>query len=346
METTATPPLPFCTSEYCNLTAQALGLDPAGHGRAFDDAVLLETPLPWKRVMYEQAGVLPQEMLNLMALWLARYRAGQPYNHLAMTIAPDPHYSQPGYRRVMHFTRRSGAIAHFDRVEYLVPEAELGPLVWALYEARAELPRFEPNRAPTATTRSAPVRDLLVCTHGSVDVACAKFGYPIYRYLRDRYAGDTLRVWRVSHFGGHVFAPTLLEMPSGHFWAYVGESQAYQIATRSGDVTQLRGHYRGWAGVASGFVQAAECDAWQQEGWAWFDYAKSGALIAQEPETAIPQWGQVQLDYCRPNGTTGRVTKHVEIAGRIETHHTTGKDQQTTYSQYAVTELQPEYELV
>lgn len=346
MENVDNPPLPFCTSDYCNLVAKALGLDPAGHGREFNDAVLLETPLPWKRVMYEQAGVLPQEMIDLLGLWLARYRAGQSYNHLAMTIAPDAQYSQPGYRRVIYFSRRSGAIAHFDRAEYLVPEAEVGPLVWALYEAQAELPSFEPYRLPATAADGTQVRDLLVCTHGSVDVACAKFGYPIYRFLRDHYANEALRVWRVSHFGGHVFAPTLLEMPTGHYWAYVGEAQAHQIATRTGDVAQLRDHYRGWAGLASGFMQAAECEAWQREGWAWFDYAKSGAMISQELDTATPQWGQVQIDYRRPDGTTGSFVTQVEITTHIKTHHSTGKEQQSIYPQYAVTEPQLEHELI
>jgi hypothetical protein len=38
---------------YCNLTALAQGLDPAGSAGHFDDAVLIETPLPWKRDLYE-----------------------------------------------------------------------------------------------------------------------------------------------------------------------------------------------------------------------------------------------------------------------------------------------------
>ena len=74
------------------------------------------------------------------------------------------------------------------------------------------------------------------CTHGTVDVACARFGYPLYRYLRDGFGGEEggVRVWRASHFGGHVFAPTLIDLPSGLYWAYVTPAQARPLIERSG----------------------------------------------------------------------------------------------------------------
>ncbi|HXF64362.1 MAG TPA: sucrase ferredoxin [Caldilineaceae bacterium] len=339
IRTLSGPTEAVCSREYCNVAAQALGLDPAGHARYFEDAVVVETPLPWKRTMYERAGALPQEMIDLLALWRARYQAGQPYNHCPLMVAPDPAYSQPGHRRIIFFSRQPGPIAHFDRVEYLAPEDEVGPLVWALYEAQAELERFEPYRVAAAPA-GRQARDLLVCTHGSVDVACGKFGYPLYRRLRDEYANDSLRVWRVSHFGGHVFAPTLLEMPTGHFWAYVGEAQAEQIALRCGDVAGLRGHYRGWAGMLGGFAQAAECATWQREGWAWFDYAKACRVAAADTDETHPHWMELEIDFVRPGGTQGCYEVRVEIGGQVYTRPHTGRSEAYTYPQYVVTRLE------
>ncbi len=330
--------MPISTPEYCNVAAQALGLDPAGHGAHFDDVLLMETPLPWKREMYEKAGALPQRAIDLLALWLERYRAGQPYSHSLLMIAPDPEYSQAGRRRVCYFSRRSGPIAHFDRTEYLVPEAETGPLIWAIFEAQDELPRFDQYRVPTAG--KALLRDILVCTHGTVDVACAKFGYPTYRRLRDSYAGENVRVWRVSHFGGHVFAPTLLEMPTGHYWAYVGDAQAEQIVKRSGNVAELRGHYRGWAGIADGFPQAAEREAWQREGWAWFDYAKSCKVLATDTGSETPRWMELRLDYAGPQDTASRYEARVEISREISTRPHTAYPEAYRYPQYVVTRLE------
>lgn len=288
--------------------------------------------------MYEKAGALPQELIDLLALWGDRYRAGQPYSHCPLMIAPDPDYTRPGHRRVIFFSRKPGPFAQFDRQEYLPPDAEVGPLVWALYEAPTELDRFA--RYQVHTSQQTPVRDLLVCTHGTVDIACAKFGYPLYRRLRDGFSGDSLRVWRVSHFGGHAFAPTVLEMPTGHFWAYLGEEQAEQIAQRDGKVAALRGHYRGWAGVESGFAQAAEREVWQREGWPWFTYAKSCTTLAADPDHEEPHWMELHLDYSDPHGFRGRYFVRVETGPAVVTRPSSGRSDTHAYPQYVVTHLE------
>lgn len=320
------------TREFCNCQALDRGLDPIGHARTFDDAIVIETPLPWKADMMQSAGALPQEMIDLLALWLKAYYAGQGYPHLPLIIAPDAQYSVEGFRRVMLFTRPSGPFAQFERLEYLVPVDQLGPLLWSLYEARAALPGFEPYRVHTP----ASTRDILVCTHGTIDAACAKFGYPVYKFMRDSCVDELVRVWRVSHFGGHVFAPTLMDMPTGHYWAYVGQPQAAQIIARSGDVADLRGHYRGWAGVGDGFQQAAEAHLWQQVGWSWFDMLKSGTTVLQEADTDKPSWADVTLAYAMPGEEPATSGMRVEISHTIDTPHSTGELSTHSYAQYRV----------
>ncbi len=319
---------------YCNRLAIEKGLDPAGHADSFDDAVVIETALPWKSDLYQKAGVLPQEAVDLLALWLKQYYEGIPYRHRPLLVAPDAAYSRAGHRRVMFYSRQAGAMAAFDKVEYSVPDADLGGLIWALFEARDDLPRFEAYRVPEADA----VRDILVCTHGTIDAACAKFGYPLYRDMRQHYASDSLRVWRVSHFGGHVFAPTLMDMPTGHYWAYVEEEQARLIATQSGDVTALRGHYRGWAGLPGGFVQAAEHELWQRYGWDWFTYHKSGEVLAQDTSADDPAWAEVKIRFAMPDGRVqGEQVARVEVQRHIETIVTTGNPALHKYPQYTVT---------
>ncbi len=330
--------IPTNEKSYCNVAAMALGLDPAGHAGSFDDAILLETPLPWKREIYQTAGLLPQQMIDLLALWLERYRAGQPYNHRPLMIAPDRDYARDGYRRLIFYRRATDAFARYEKQEYVVPDDQVGALAWALYEAREQLPAFERYRIPEADA----VRDILVCTHGTIDVACAKFGYPLYRELRDSYATDELRVWRVSHFGGHVFAPTLMDLPTGHYWAYVEGEQAEQIIRRNGDVRALRGHYRGWSGMGRSFAQVAERELWQREGWAWFDYAKCGEVLEQDPDEEHPQWANVRI-VCRHSGGMEMAYRaHVAVAQTIETVPSTGRAETTSYPQYVVTSLETE----
>ncbi len=319
---------------YCNVMAIQKGLDPAGHAGDFEDSIVLEIPLPWKNSIYSKAGTLPQEILDLFAIWLKNYHDGKGYPHRLLMVAPDVAYTRPGYRRVMFYSRQPGGFAQFDKIEYQVPEDQVGALSWALYEAKDELPRFDSYRVPEADA----IRDVMVCTHGTVDVACAKFGYPLFKHLHKTYASDVLRVWRVSHFGGHVFAPTLIDMPLGHYWAYVEEAQASQIIQRNGDVRDLRGHYRGWAGLEGSFLQVAEREMWQCEGWDWFTYPKSGQIITQDVNSEDPKWGEIQIDYTSP-AQHGTYRARVEMHNPINVFPSTDSEKEYAYPQYVVTDL-------
>lgn len=322
--------------EYCNCLAMERGLDPVGHAGSFADSIVIEVPLPWKRDLYYDDKVLPAGARDLLELWNKRYEETGEYNHRPLVIAPDAAYSQEGFRRVMLYTRPAGRIAQFEKVEYLVPKEQLGTLVWSLYEDRAALPQFEPFRIAGGER----IRDILVCTHGTIDAACSKFGYPLYRHMRNHWANDQLRVWRVSHFGGHVFAPTLMDMPTGHYWAYVENEQAAQIVQRTGDVTKLRGHYRGWAGLDDSFLQTAECTLWQQHGWAWFEAQKSGEIVLKDSSQDDPQWADVRVEW----SAAGSADLHsaemrVEISHVIETPPSTGKPTTYAYPQYRIAEV-------
>lgn len=330
----ATCPLNMKT--YCNQVALEKGLDPGGHATPFETLVLLEAPLPWGRDMYTTAGAMPQDLLDLYALYMQRYReTGIWPPFYLLLIAPDELYLQPGYRRVILFRRDDAQIANFARSEYVVPEAEAGKLVWALAEEPGKLDEFEGWKTAVSPTQ----RDILVCTHGTVDAACAKFGYPLYRHLRQTHAAADLRVWRVSHFGGHVFAPTLMDMPTGHFWAYVEEAQTDQIVRRDGSPTDLRGHYRGWAGLANGFLQAAEREMWLREGWRWFDWPKRGEVLAQD-EAVDAKWAEVCIMFDNDDGQHSYKAR-VELLDAINTIHTTNHEEVYPYSQYNIVWIEP-----
>jgi hypothetical protein len=321
---------------YCNCLAQERGLDPVGYAGSFEDAIIIEVPLPWKADLYKEVGTLPQECIDLLAKWLKEYHEGIPYNHRSLLVAPDKDYSVEGHRRVMFYTRQPGMFAAFDKVEYLVPVDEMGPLIWALYEDQEALVNFEQYRTPEHDN----TRDILVCTHGTIDAACAKFGYPLYKEMRAKYSSDDLRVWRVSHFGGHVFAPTLMDMPIAHYWAYVEAEQAEAIINRSGNVAKMRGNYRGWTGATYGFGQAAECALWQQHGWDWFDYLKSDEVLAKDDDEENPTWAEIRVNYASPDGSVqGTTDIRVEVSGTIETEPSTGRANTYAYPQYGVVRL-------
>lgn len=326
--------LPPGLKMYCNHLALEKGLDPGGHATVFDTLLLLEAPLPWRKDMYTTPGTMPPEVLALFALQSQQYRETGIWPSVYLfLIAPDAAYSRPGMRRVILFQRDQPHIAQFARTEYLVPEVEAGPLVWALLAEPTAAATFDRWRV----IGSESLRDLLVCTHGTVDVACAKFGFPLYRHLRDIHASDHLRVWRVSHFGGHVFAPTMIDMPTGHFWAYVEEAQATQIVRREGDVSALYSHYRGWAGLANGFMQAAEREMWLREGWDWFHFCKQGEVLVQD-DAPTPTWAEIGLMFDEGRRKQSYWAR-VEVVQTIDTPHTTGHKEAYPYPQYRVVQL-------
>ena len=171
---------------YCNVQAVQLGLDPVGTAYDFDDAFIIEMPLPWRKSLYERDGPLPHALLDLYDVWSAEYEAGKPYHHNSMLVAPDEsaeQVEQDERRTVIFYERPIHPFAYFMKTEYRVPVEEIGQILWARYMQPEQMRQFERYRRAEFDR----VRDILVCTHGSVDVACAKFGYPLYQMLRRTY---------------------------------------------------------------------------------------------------------------------------------------------------------------
>jgi len=316
------------TKCFCNVVAMEKGIDPAGSAGNFEDAVLIEHPFPWKYSYAEMS--LPDEMLKLLDIWMERYKETGVYGHRPLLIAPDEAYSKDGFRRVIFFTKPDGLFAEFDRVEYLVPLEKMGELLWSWYEDRKSLSEFD-----AFMQKEDHTRDILICTHGAVDVACAKFGYPLYKHLRDNAATDEVRVWRVSHFGGHLYAPTLMDMPEGNYWAYVDNSIGEQIINRTGKIDNLYGYYRGWAGTDRGFMQAMERACLMKVGWEWQSYAKQGEIISID-DTEDPQWADVRIIYRDTDNQSGEYQARVTITNTIISNPSSNDEREYPYPQFSV----------
>jgi hypothetical protein len=101
--------------------------------------------------------------------------------------------------------------------------------------------------------RKSPV--LLVCTHGTYDRCCGKFGIPVYlEALKNEIDYIT---WQCSHVGGHRFAPNLLCFPHGIYYGRVGKGEVINLISdyRSGVLNLEK--YRGRC-CFNPEVQAAE----------------------------------------------------------------------------------------
>ncbi|MGB8510733.1 MAG: sucrase ferredoxin [Pyrinomonadaceae bacterium] len=94
----------------------------------------------------------------------------------------------------------------------------------------------------------------LVCTHGRRDKCCAKFGFPLYKSLREQLGAS---VWQSSHVGGDRFAANLVCFPHGLFYAHATEESAREIIKQYTGRRIVPDKYRGRACYANQ-VQAAE----------------------------------------------------------------------------------------
>ncbi|MEM9541688.1 MAG: sucrase ferredoxin [Cyanobacteria bacterium P01_E01_bin.42] len=267
---------------FCSQVSQANGEDPIGTAGTADYWLLMELAQPWtEKTFTENPQIKPLIELFKQA-FMKRGVMIRP-----VLIAPDPEYSQPGKTRILYYQRSQQQFAQFEKQEFIVPETDFPRLAAAilknLMQQPNELEAFQEYRQDTSQ-----IREILVCTHGNVDAACARFGYPIYQKLREDYAtkpengsSPSLRVWRCSHFGGHRFAPTAFELPGGRFWGHLEPEMLDLLVHHEGAVADLRSHYRGWAGLGK-FEQVAEREIWMQEGWNWLGYNKYGRTTSKE----------------------------------------------------------------
>lgn len=325
--------------KFCSVVSQANGEDPIGTAGTHDHWLIIELPQPWSSKLLEEPTIKP--LVGLMQTLILEHRV----KLRPIAIAPDSDYSQSGYTRILYYYSPSSAFSQFEKWEYLVPQAETIRVAIALLKHISkqsnELEQFQTYQVETQN-----IRELLVCTHGNVDIACSRFGYPIYKLLREQYApisSNQLRVWRCSHFGGHQFAPTLIDLPTGHYW---GRLQPYMLDTlvhQTGNISFLRGCYRGWSGLSK-FEQIAEREIWLQVGWDWLTYSKSGYTIEIDrgrwhwlqqllkliPSKRLqfildhrphsPDWAVVEINFMAPDGShSGKYETKITAIGEVMT---------------------------
>jgi hypothetical protein len=251
----------------CSVAARAAGEDPIGSAWATERLLLVETPLPWPADLRE-ARALPPGLADLITIMYE----SQPEIGL-LAIAPDRVYSRDGWTRVVDLAFPAPPRHVMRRREVLVPRDQAADLLAAWLAGAMRVPS-----GIAAEPQSDAGRDLLVCTHGTVDACCALFGYPLFRALRREAATmENCRVWRSTHFGGHRFAPTLLDLPEGRYWGFLTPELGTALLRHDGDPVDLRMSYRGWAGHATPEAQYLEREAFMREGWAWTTWPQAAS---------------------------------------------------------------------
>jgi hypothetical protein len=310
----------------CSLVSRANGEDPIGSATPIENRLAVELPQPWER-----DAVGSRRLVEGLRPVVEGARDGGLLDAFS-AILPDREYSRKDHTRLLFFRRPAGPFALYEKVDLLVPHGEVVAAAGALLEGLGIPPRFGRYRQETGH-----VRDLLVCTHGSRDVCCGKYGYPVYDLLRRRRAeAERLRVWRTSHIGGHRFAPTMIDYPDGRYWGHLEPWAAEKVAARSGPVSDLGPFYRGWSGLRGPAEQVAEREIFALEGWAWTGYLKEGRVLA-----SVDGRTEVRIAYGSPDGAvSGAYEATVEAAGTVMTLESSGNAELTEVDRYRVVRLE------
>lgn len=242
---------------FCAVAAQQVGERIIGTASIYDAYVLVECPKPWPSKAFE-ADIVPDGLRH----FIKEAKAQRSVNFLC--IAPRDRVSKT---RVLIYEKResdSGFTCGYVGYEYEADSLDrVADCVKTHWQNGAKV------------ENQIQVRDFLVCTHGMRDRCCARFGRPFYQALEQKVKAGELadvRVWQVSHIGGHRFAPTAISLPDGRYYGRLTVEDWIAIASRQGAVGAIESVYRGW-GVLPPPVQILEQRLFLAYGWNWLDCA-------------------------------------------------------------------------
>lgn len=206
----------------------------------------------------------------------------------------------------MFFRKPSGLANAYSKQEFHLADIQaVAPLVQQ-YVMGAPL-----TESPIEQT----TRDILICTHGSRDRCCARFGNRIYHQalqIVDECSLEQVRVWQASHIGGHRMAPTAIDFPTARYYGYLDQSSLKAILTQTDNIQALGSVYRGW-GLLPWAAQVVEKDLLLKHGWDWFNCKVTAQVLEHnEDET----FNRVELSYRTATGE--QQTYRAEVVADVE----------------------------
>ncbi|MBD2677485.1 MULTISPECIES: sucrase ferredoxin [Nostoc] len=319
---------------FCSLVSKANGEDLIGTAGTCEHWLIMEVPQPWPQEIFQKNPII-KSVIGLFQELIFQHGV----NLKPILIAPDREYSHPGFTRIFYYYRPATLFSQFEKQEFVVPESKAADLLTAIFQQLIQQPN-NLSQFQQYQQQTNDIRELMVCTHAQVDLACGRFGTPIYRQLRKEYApvsNEKLRVWQTTHFGGHQFAPTLIDLPQGSLWGHLEPDVLDLLVQQNGSVFGLRQYYRGWTGLSK-FEQIAECEIWMQSGWNWLNYLKAGKVLAMEKDG---NWAEVRIDFALPDGSTsGAYEATIEVCGEVMSAFNSAKEMELeAVKQYRVSRL-------
>jgi hypothetical protein len=283
-------------SLFCAEQSRHSGIDIVGTASEHQVYVAIACPPPWERNEMQSKGI-PAALRDLCE------EIGDDYDRYQtrFLLIHNEFLKQDNSPRVLVFRRPSGLATAYEKQEFHLENIhEVAPLV-------RQIVMGEPVHT---TPVEVPSRDILVCTHGSRDRCCSRFGAPIYHQARKLMAEmglENTRIWQASHIGGHRMAPTAIDFPTARYYGYLDSDSLKSVLTQSGDIHTIETIYRGW-GLLPWAAQVLEKHLLLTQGWDWFNYAVVAQVLEHNDEETF---NRVELTYQTPVGE--RQTYQAEV---------------------------------
>lgn len=294
---------------------ESLHVDPIGSAGAYDAFLCVEVPLPWERDISMNEPF--RSLIDIVGAATTgpdrrRWRPQGLVGSSASAVSP-------GGVRVTAFEQPtpSDGAASYQRREWLLPQERVVDLGAALIQGdTSALAAFDGHGVAV----DASVLDVFVCTHGKRDSCCGNYGMELFTDLaavhrsNDHTGAGGVRVRRVSHTGGHRFAPTALTFPDGYAWAHLDRDLAEAVIARTGETSGVAPHCRGLSSLEGGPAQAADRAALIAVGWAWTSARRHVMVVAFDRVTMATT---VRIDGEWPDGSARAFVVQVGIERHV-----------------------------
>ncbi|MEA5617132.1 sucrase ferredoxin [Cronbergia sp. UHCC 0137] len=270
---------------FCADESRQVNEDPIGSGCRRQCYVLIECPPPWMTHEFDSKAV-PENLRSLEA----EFYEVEPDGILLFIYSEE--LRQNYLTRILIFRPMMGYSGGYTKQEIHVSSLE---------DVANVLKDWLAGKDIGGTDINPHTRDILVCTHGTHDKCCAKYGIPFYRQAKKIVADlavESVRIWQSSHFSGHRFAPTILDLSQGRYYGKLDSQSLTNILTYTGDIHCLKSIYRGW-GILPFPAQVMERELIFRHGWQWFNYKVSCCFIEQSEDECF---NYIEISTMLPNG--------------------------------------------
>jgi hypothetical protein len=272
---------------FCAEASRQAGEDIIGSAAIFQTYVLVECPTPWEHEAFESKQV-PENLKNLVE---EIEQSKLPIRCLLITNNKPKNTDRT---KVLIYHKSQEAFSRgFRKTELNVGRIE---------QVAGVVKNYLAGKNSDCEIVTDPLRDILVCTHGSHDQCCARYGNGFYLQALETIANlglTNVRMWKASHFGGHRFAPTAIDFPDGRYYGVLEQDSFKSILTRSGNIKCLNKVYRGW-GMLPNPIQVLEREMIRRYGWDWFKYKVAGKILDQSADKSIIK-GEISFE--KPDGS-------------------------------------------